>query len=117
MLTKDDQVRLRHMLDAARTAVGLAAGRSRADLEDQNDPLVHALVRLVSVIGEAAGKLSPAGQSELNEVRWPDLIGMRHRLIHDYFDINLDILWATVQVSLPDLIKNLEAALPESDED
>ena len=104
------------MLDAARTAVRLAEGRDRAALDDENDALVHALVRLVSVIGEAAGKVSPAGQSALGEVPWPDVTGMRHRLIHDYFDVDLDILWATVQDSLPDLIRSLEAAPLELNE-
>jgi len=116
MLSESDRVRLRHMLDAAQTAVRLAEGRNRADLEDEEDPLVHALVRLVSVIGEAAGKVSPEGQAALSEVPWPDVTGMRHRLIHAYFDINLDILWATVQVSLPGLIRSLEAVGLESDE-
>ena len=45
---------------------------------------------------------------------WEDIIGMRHRLVHVYFDINLDILWKTVQEDLPSLIAALESlALPE----
>ena len=74
----------------------------------------YALVQLISVIGEAAGKVSPNTCSELYEVPWPDIVSMRNRLIHAYFDINLDILWATVQDSLPPLIRALESALGET---
>jgi len=111
MLPEDDRIRLQHMLDAARKAVRLAAGRDRHVLDDEDDPLADALVHLISVIGEAASKVSSGTCSELGAIPWPDVIGMRNRLIHAYFDINLDILWATVQDSLPSLIRLLESAL------
>ncbi len=94
-------------------AVRIAAGRGREDLEADDDPLADALVRLISVIGEAANRVSPGARLELEEIPWPDLVGMRNRLIHGYFDINLDILWATVQDSLPSLIQRLASALAE----
>lgn len=58
MLPRDDRIRLQHMLDAARKAVRLAARREREDLDAEDEPLPHALVQLISVIGEAAGKVS-----------------------------------------------------------
>jgi len=112
MLDPADRIRLQHMLDAAKKAVRLAEERSREDLDDEDDALRDALVRLISVVGEAASKVSPATCSELAEIPWPDVVGMRHRLIHAYFDVDLDILWATVQYSLPDLVESLESALP-----
>src|SRR5262245_57188627 len=111
MLPGDDRVRLQHMLDAAMKAVRLAAGRAREDLDDDNDSLADALIHLVAVIGEAASRVSPPTCSELEEIRWGDIRGMRNRLIHDYFDINLDILWATVQDNLPTLVQQLASAL------
>jgi uncharacterized protein with HEPN domain len=117
MLDESDSTRLRHMLDAARKAVRFAAGRSRDELENDDDPLADALVHLVSLIGEAANQVSPATQTELDDVPWSDVIGMRNRLIHAYFDINLDILWATVQYSLPSLIASLSPILSESEPD
>ncbi|HEX2645225.1 MAG TPA: HepT-like ribonuclease domain-containing protein, partial [Thermoanaerobaculia bacterium] len=72
----------------------------------------HALVHLISVIGEAANRVSVETRSECDGIPWPDIVGMRNRLIHAYFDINLDILWATVQDSLPSLIRSLESFLP-----
>jgi uncharacterized protein with HEPN domain len=115
MLPDDDRIRLQHMLDAARKAVRLAAGRDRHVLDDEDDPLADALVHLISVIGEAASKVSSDTCSELGGIPWPDVIGMRNRLIHAYFDINLDILWATVQDSLPSLIRLLKSALTEDE--
>jgi len=111
MPDKQDLIRLQHMLDAVRKAMRLAEGQDRSALDDEDDPLADALVRLVSVIGEASNQLSESTRSQLADVPWPDVIGMRHRLIHAYFDVDLDILWATVQHSLPPLAEYLEAAL------
>jgi uncharacterized protein with HEPN domain len=49
---------------------------------------------------------------EIPGIPWKDIIGMRHRLVHAYFDINLDVLWRTVQEDLPSLIAALEPFLP-----
>lgn len=106
---------MRHMLDAAKKAVRVASARNRGDLDSEDDPLADALVRLISVIGEAGSKVSPETRSRFAGIPWPDVVGMRNRLIHSYFDINLDILWATVQDSLPSLIQRLEPALAENE--
>lgn len=115
MLPEDDRVRLQHMLDAARKALRVAAGHRREDLDVEDEPLPDALVRLISVIGEAANRVSPATRSKLGDIPWPDLVGMRNRLVHGYFDIDLDILWATVQDVLPDFARRLESALADAE--
>ncbi len=66
--------------------------------------LVLALVKDIEIIGEAAYQISEATREQLRHVPWDDIIGMRHRLVHAYFDINLDILWQTVQEDIPALI-------------
>jgi len=111
---KDDRVRLRHMQDAAREAVGFARHKQRADLDDDR-MLVFALVKAIEIVGEAANQVSEATRRELPDIPWVDIIGMRHRLIHAYFDINLDILWQTVKSDLPPLINALDDALAEVD--
>ncbi len=103
----NDAVRLRHMLDSAIEARSYVAGKKRSDL-DQNRMLVHCLVRCIEIIGEAASKVSPAGRSELPAIPWTDIVSMRNRLIHAYFDINLDSLWNTVVDDLPPLVAALE---------
>ncbi len=104
----DDRIRLLHMLDAAHEAVGFVRHRHRGDL-DQDRQLVWALVKAIEIIGEAAYQLSLDARAEVDGVPWDRIIGMRHRLVHAYFDINLDILWKTVQEGLPPLIAKLES--------
>lgn len=106
-MRRDDLIRLRHMLDAGLQAISFVANRSRADLE--NDPvLAFALMKTIEIIGEAASKVSRGSQERLKEIPWPEIVGMRNRLIHAYADISLDILWHTVTSNLPPLIQALE---------
>ena len=84
-----------------------AQGRKRADL-DSDRMLVLSLVKDIEIIGEAAYQTSEETRRQLTEISWDDIIGMRHRLVHAYFDINLDILWRTAQDDLPQLSAVLE---------
>jgi len=111
-----DLIRLRHMLDAVREANGFIEERSREDL-DRNTMLVFALTRAIEIIGEAASKISSETQNKHSEVPWAQIIGMRNRIVHAYFDINLDRLWDTVVVSLPVLEHQLEQLIPPNEFD
>ena len=106
-----DEVRLRHMLDAAQEALSFVQGRSRAEF-DGDRMLVLSLVKDVEIIGEAAYRTSEAARRDLPMIPWADVIGMRHRLVHAYFDINLDVLWQTLVEDLPELISLIETVLP-----
>lgn len=108
---EDDAIRLLHMLDAAREALEFAEGLTRPDL-DGDRKLVLALVKDIEIIGEAAYQVSESARDEISNLPWDDIIGMRHRLVHAYFDINLDILWKTVREDLPALIAELGPAVP-----
>jgi uncharacterized protein with HEPN domain len=111
---KDDAIRLRHMLDAGREALSFAEGKLRTEL-DANRMLALSLVKSIEIIGEAASRVSPDCRAQCNEIPWPDIVAMRNRLIHAYFDINLDILWHTVTEELPPLVVELESALSSGD--
>lgn len=74
--------------------------------------LVLSLVKSIEIVGEAAFQISKPTRDELPSIPWEDIIGMRHRLVHVYFDINIDILWQTVQSDLPTLIAQIESLLP-----
>jgi uncharacterized protein with HEPN domain len=114
-MRRDDLVRLRHMLDAAREAISFTEGRTRADLEVDR-MLVLALVKEIEIVGEAASQISQEAREQMPSIPWPDIVGMRHRLVHAYFDINLEILWQTVQGDLPPLVVELERVVrAESD--
>jgi uncharacterized protein with HEPN domain len=101
-----DAIRLKHMLDATEEALAFAAGRSRADL-DVDRKLVLALIKLVEIIGEAAAKVSGETRRRHAAIPWDAVVATRNRLIHGYFDINLDIVWDTVTVDLPPLLAEL----------
>lgn len=111
-MREDDEIRLRHMLDAAQETIEFARGHHRRDL-NHDRKLTLALVKDIEILGEAAYQISPATKELLPDIPWDDIIGMRHRLVHVYFDINLDILWATVQQDLPPLMEKLREALGE----
>jgi len=111
-MPSSDDIRLHHMRDAAREAIGLSQGRSRQDL-DIDRLLNLGLVRLLEIIGEAARGVSAACREAHPEIPWKTIAGMRDRLIHGYFDINLDIVWRTVLEDLPALLTQLQDILPE----
>ena len=103
----DDRTKLQHMLDAAREATSFAQGRVRADLENDRK-LTLALVKSIEIIGEAASGISREFQDRRPTIPWPSIIAMRNRLIHAYFDVDLDRVWDTVVDDLPPLIAELE---------
>ena len=109
-----DAVRLRHMREAAASALEMAAGRTRSEL-DENMMLRMALTRCLEVLGEAASKVTPATRAELRSVPFGKIVSMRNRLIHAYFDVDLNIVWTTVAEDLPALLPALDSALAEMD--
>lgn len=107
----EDIIPLQHMLDHAREAVDMIAGKSTEDLGKERQ-LELSLIRLVEIIGEAASRVSPTGQTNSPEIPWREVIGMRNRLIHGYDSVDLSVLWDTVELDLPPLISQLEKILP-----
>ncbi len=73
----------------------------------------NAVIRSLEVIGEAAGKVSPGVQAAHPEIPWREITGMRHRLIHGYAEVRLDLVWAVAQERLDPLIAALEPLIPE----
>ena len=105
---------LHHMLDHAREAVTLTQGKSRADLEHER-LLELALVRLLEVIGEAASRVPDEDCARYAEIPWPQIVGLRNRLIHGYDAVDMDILWQIIEYDLPPLIAALEAILSQEE--
>jgi uncharacterized protein with HEPN domain len=94
-MPKDERVYVRHMLDAARKVIAFTSQREREDLES-DEMLSLAVVRLLEILGEASRNL-PADVRERNpQIPWTAIAGTRNRLIHGYFDVDLDIVWAIV---------------------
>src|SRR5262249_58849378 len=108
---KDDLVYAGHMLDSARRALRLAAGKDRAAF-DSDEALSLALTHLLQVIREAARQLSPEFRAKHSEIPWPAIVGMRHRVVHDYMHVDLDIVWDVVTRELAPLVVQLERIVP-----
>jgi uncharacterized protein with HEPN domain len=115
MCSPHDWIRLRHMLDAAHLALSFVEGETRDGL-DADPKLKFALVRVLEIIGEAASKVSLECRDQYPQIPWPLIVGMRNRLIHAYFDVNLDQVWDTVTGDLPSLAEALQKILPDKPE-
>ncbi len=114
-MPKDDLVYAGHMLDKACEALELVAGKSRSDF-DGDKSLRLALVYLIQVIGEAARRLSDDFRAKHTGIPWHDIVGMRHKLVHDYWDVDENIVWSVVTNDLQPLVDQLEKIVPEEED-
>ena len=115
MSERDDTVYLGHMLDTARSAAGKTSTIDR-DAFDANDDLRFALTYMIQIIGEAASQVSSRTREAHPEIPWQEIIGMRHRVVHDYLNVDYEIVWDVVRNRIPQLIEHLEPLVPP-DED
>lgn len=97
-----DIVRINHMLDIAKEILEFSKGKTRDDL-DVDRKLTLSLIHLLEIFGEAANGISPEFKSRFPQIPWKFIIGMRNRLIHGYYDIDLDVIWSTVTEDIPPL--------------
>ena len=111
-MPRDDRVYLVHMLETARKAAGKVSGLDHTQFRaDEN--LQLACVHLVQMLGEAASRVSGETRAGLQNIPWRQVIGMCHRVVHDYLTVDLEIVWAVVTGDLPALIIELERAAGE----
>jgi uncharacterized protein with HEPN domain len=111
MSKRDDAVYLGHMRDLATTVVELVNGVTREGLESDRK-LQLALAHAVQIVGEAARHVSTATAEAHPEVPWARIIGMRHKLVHDYFETDLDVVWQAATIRIPELLELLEKITP-----
>lgn len=95
------------MVAAVRDANAFIVGKREADLA-RDRQLTLALLKCVEIIGEAAAHVGVETRAKHPRVPWGHIVGMRNRLIHNYFDIDLSLLWSTVVEDLPALMVMLE---------
>ena len=110
-MQKDDVLYLGHMLDTARAIVGKLKGKSRAEF-DANDDLRLALAHLIQTLGEAARRVSHEFQRANPQVPWKKIVGMRHKVVHDYLHVNYNIVWTVATIDLLPLLAELERMAP-----
>lgn len=113
-MQKDDAIYVGHMLDTAEKAVQHLEGITRDDY-DRNEILQLALVHLIQTLGEAARRVSVAFRQSHPEIPWAAIVGMRHRVVHDYLHVDFEIVWRVATGDLPPLIAQLRNVVPSGD--
>lgn len=106
---RDPFERIRDMVEAIHRIEKYAShGRKAFDA----DELIQVYVlHYLQILGEAAYKISPAFQESHPEIPWKVIQGMRHILVHDYFQVDLKVVWGVVERDLPDLEEKLRVIL------
>lgn len=110
-MPKDELVYVGHMLDKAHEALSLVHGKTRQDY-DSDSILRLALTHLIQVIGEAARRVSPQFRERYPEIPWDAIAGMRSKIVHDYMNVDEDIVWDSVTQELQPLIDELRKIVP-----
>ena len=95
-----DFIRLQHILDAIDEIENYTFQVEFSDFQ-QNSMMIHASVRQLEIIGEAANHLSDELTSNYESVEWKQIIGLRNLLIHEYFGVDIAIVWNVIQFDLP----------------
>lgn len=109
-----DETRLEHMLAAVRRILKMSAGLTRERLVSEEEKTM-AITYAFVVLGEAANNISKGYAADHPEIDWAGIAGFRHKLVHDYDEVNYDVMWRILSADLPALLPTLErlaAALP-----
>ncbi|MFO7606875.1 MAG: DUF86 domain-containing protein [Desulfurivibrionaceae bacterium] len=94
------------ILEAASKIASYTAGMTREDFVSSG-MAADAVVRNLEIIGEAANRLPKEFTDKHPEINWRKIIGLRHRIVHDYFGVDLDIIWAITRQDLPAFISQI----------
>ena len=109
-----DNSRVRHMLDAMERILSISKGMSRDQLGHHEDNTEKILFNMM-VLGEAANNITREFASRNPSVAWKDIASVRHKIVHDYADIDFDTIWDILQNDIPDeyeKVKAVAATLP-----
>jgi uncharacterized protein with HEPN domain len=101
---------LADMLDAMSKARQFVEGMS-FDQFSADDKTVYAVVRALEIVGEAAKKIPPEIRALRPEIPWREIAGMRDKLTHDYFGIDMSVIWRTIGADLPPLEEGIRSLL------
>lgn len=109
---KTDEIRLRHILDAIFYIEKFSAGKTRDDIYT-DEMYRFSVERQLEIIGEAAKNLSPLLFSNYKDVPWPQVISFRNFIVHEYFGLDLDLVWNVIAVHMPPFKIQIQKILEE----
>lgn len=110
-MVMDDTTFIKHMLDTTVDAIDRIKGCNRQDFDEDHN-LQLAVVHLIQIIGEAARLVTQNTREKYPAIPWHKIIGMRHRIVHDYLTIDYDRVWNIATFELPLLLAELEKIIP-----
>jgi uncharacterized protein with HEPN domain len=111
-MKRDDRVYLNHMLDAITQVETYLNSATKQQFIEEN--MLHdAVIRQLEIVGEASRNISEEIQEKYNLVPWGQIIAMRNRIVHAYFDVNLEIAWDIYTHDLPELKLQIQKILNE----
>jgi uncharacterized protein with HEPN domain len=116
MTKHDDRLYFGHMLDMAVRARRFTREMTLEQLSG-DEVMQHSLVNVLQILGEAARRVSPGGKERFPNIPWSQIIGMRHKLVHDYMDIDYEVIWKTIHEELPALTTMLERVIDQGAEE
>lgn len=105
-----NNLRLHHIVEAAENVLNFIRGVTEEDFVNNYEKQA-AVIRQFEIIGEAANRLTPDFKDLHPEIDWSKVIGMRHKMIHDYFDVDIKIVWTTSCDDIPALKTAVEHIL------
>jgi len=112
MKQHDSRLYLQHMLDSIST-IGTYLNNVDEPTFQENSLLQDGVIRQIQIIGEAAKRVAPVVSSKYSDIPWRDIAGMRDKLVHDYFGVDVEMVWVTATVDLPELKKQIAQILAE----
>lgn len=112
MGAKDDSVYIRHILDSIERVEKYIKDVDEDEFA-RNTLIQDAVIRQLAIIGEAGKRISQALRKRHKDVPWKDVVGMRDKLIHDYFGVDLQAVWDTATMDVPELKKEVKKILKE----
>lgn len=105
-MQRDDSLYLKHIRDAIFKIEAYTKRVSRSSFQ-KNTLIQDGVIRQIEIIGEAAKRLSDKIRKESTDIPWDDIVGMRDKLIHGYFGVDIENVWLTVQKDIPTLKKEI----------
>lgn len=109
-MKNSDLDKLKHMRDAMEEALMFSKSKSLEDLNCDR-MLALAIIKDLEIMGEAASQISPSLKSKHSHIPWNAIISTRNRLVHGYFNINLEIVWNTIEKDIPLLLRQVKEIL------